>query len=283
MPIFGNNDDQTQNPAAMADQTPVEENISSATPTDKVIAMRQQGLSNNQIIGVLQKDGHETPDIFNALSQADMKANVENSQPQQPAGLQNPMQMNPSGDDSQMPFYAQPMENDQGQSLQQPGPLTGGPVQQNIPPNQQQPMPEPQPTPMGNPGPMGPPTMGPSPMEQPMPMGGSGNRERIEELAEAIIDEKWNEIVKSINKIIDWKDRVESRITKMEQRLDDMNKNFESLHKGVLGKVNEYDKNLNNIGTEIKAMEKVFQKVLPTMTENISELSRITDKMKEKK
>ena len=144
-------------------------------------------------------------------------------------------------------------------------------------------MPEPQPTPMGNPGPMGPPTMGPSPMEQPMPMGGSGNRERIEELAEAIIDEKWNEIVKSINKIIDWKDRVESRITKMEQRLDDMNKNFESLHKGVLGKVNEYDKNLNNIGTEIKAMEKVFQKVLPTMTENISELSRITDKMKEKK
>ncbi len=42
----------------------------------------------------------------------------------------------------------------------------------------------------------------------------------------------------------------------------------------------EYDQNILNVGTEIKVMEKVFQKVLPTLTENVNELSRITKGMK---
>jgi hypothetical protein len=44
----------------------------------------------------------------------------------------------------------------------------------------------------------------------------------------------------------------------------------------VLGKVGEYDKNLVNIGVEIKAMERVFQKVLPNFTENVHTLDRVT-------
>ena len=50
---------------------------------------------------------------------------------------------------------------------------------------------------------------------------------------------------------------------------------FESLHKGVLGKITEYDQNLTNVGTEIKAMEKVFQNILPTFTENVNKLERV--------
>jgi Mg2+ and Co2+ transporter CorA len=104
--------------------------------------------------------------------------------------------------------------------------------------------------------------------------------QRIEELAEAIIDEKWNEIVRSINKIIDWKERVESRVTKMEQQMDDLQKNFDRLHNGVLGKITDYDQNLQNVGAEIKAMDRVFQKVLPTLTDNVSELSNIAKRLK---
>ena len=37
-------------------------------PTDKVITMRRQGLSNNQIIQALQHDGHESTNIFDALN-----------------------------------------------------------------------------------------------------------------------------------------------------------------------------------------------------------------------
>ena len=43
------------------------------------------------------------------------------------------------------------------------------------------------------------------------------------------------------------------------------------------------DYNILNINNEMKAFEKVFEKILNPMTENIRELSRITNKLKTKK
>ena len=51
----------------------------------------------------------------------------------------------------------------------------------------------------------------------------------------------------------------------------------------IVAKISDYDKNLLDVGTEIKAMEKVFQKVLPELTGSVSELSRITKGIKGKK
>jgi CRISPR/Cas system-associated endonuclease Cas1 len=98
----------------------------------------------------------------------------------------------------------------------------------------------------------------------------------IEEIAEAIIDEKWEDLLKNINQITDWKEKTESNISKLEQELKDLKDSFDKLHKAIIGKIGEYDQNILNVGTEIKAMEKVFQKVLPAFTENVNELSRIT-------
>ncbi|NOZ80591.1 MAG: hypothetical protein GXP63_02865 [DPANN group archaeon] len=108
----------------------------------------------------------------------------------------------------------------------------------------------------------------------------STNEEKIEELAEAIIDEKWKELTKNIDKIIEWKDKTETRMNEIDRSFGEMKKSFESLHNSILGKVSEYDQNILNLGAEIKAMEKVFQKLLPTFTENVNELSRITTKLK---
>lgn len=101
-------------------------------------------------------------------------------------------------------------------------------------------------------------------------------RERVEEIAEAIIEEKWNELIKDINKVIEWKERTDAEIKKIQQEIIHLKERFESLHQGVLGKVSEYDKNLINVGTEIKAMEMAFQKILPTFAESINKLERIT-------
>ncbi len=114
----------------------------------------------------------------------------------------------------------------------------------------------------------------------PAAMGGS--KEEIEEIVESVVEEKMEDMVKENKKISDWKDKTEDRISKIEQQLIDMKTNFDNLHKGVLGKIEEYDKGINDVGTEIKALEKVFQKILPTLTENVSELSRITQGMKAK-
>jgi len=122
----------------------------------------------------------------------------------------------------------------------------------------------------------------PSNSEPPIPGPGLGDDSRghIEEMAEAIIDEKWEELVKSINKIIEWKEKIEGQINKVEQEIKDIKDGFNQLQDSIIGKINEYDKNIVNVGTEVKAMEKVFEKVLPTFTENVSELKRIVNKNK---
>lgn len=107
-------------------------------------------------------------------------------------------------------------------------------------------------------------------------LGGSSN----EELIEAIIDEKWNELVKDINKVIEWKQKADAKLQVMEQRINDLKDQFDKLHQAIIGKIGEYDKNMLAVSTEMQAMEKVFSKVLPSFMDNVNELSRITDSMR---
>jgi DNA-binding transcriptional MerR regulator len=111
--------------------------------------------------------------------------------------------------------------------------------------------------------------------------GGVSNEE-IEELVESIIEEKWDELSKDISKIVEWKNEVESKISKLEQRFDSLKSDFDKLHQAIIGKIGDYDKNILEVGAEIKAMEKVFSKVLPVFTENVNELNRITQTLKKK-
>lgn len=122
-------------------------------------------------------------------------------------------------------------------------------------------------------------------MDQPPqmpPLGGlpAATGPTNEELIEAIIDEKWNELVKDINKIIEWKNSTETRVSAMEQQMKDLQSSFDKLHQAVVGKIGEYDKHILDVGAEIQAMEKVFAKVLPVFTQNVSELTRVTDDIK---
>ena len=108
--------------------------------------------------------------------------------------------------------------------------------------------------------------------DQQMPM--DDTKERVEEIAEAIIDEKWNSLIKDINKVIEWKERSDGEIKRLGQEIINLKERFEALHKGILGKITEYDQNLTNVGSEIKAMDMVFKKILPSFTENVNKLDR---------
>ena len=129
--------------------------------------------------------------------------------------------------------------------------------------------------PQQNPGSPIPPPPGQAPVPQ-------ENQITNEELVEAIIDEKWNELVKDINKIIDWKNETESKFVEMQEQFKNLKEQFDKLHQAIIGKIGEYDKNILTVGAEVKAMEKVFSKVLPVFTEKVSELKDITDRLAQK-
>lgn len=107
--------------------------------------------------------------------------------------------------------------------------------------------------------------------------------ERISETAEAIINEKWDELVAEVKKVIDWKEKTDSQIKKLSDDIQHLKDQFSELHKGILGRISEYDENIRNVGSELKAVEKVFKDVVPSLAENVNELSRLTKNLKKKK
>jgi hypothetical protein len=117
------------------------------------------------------------------------------------------------------------------------------------------------------------------PEEQASP-GQGLDRTSTEEIAEAIVEEKWREKSVEISKVIEWKDEVTTKLAQLQQQIDDLKASFGSLHKGMLGKISEYDENLTNVGTEIKAMEKVFSRVLPSLTDSVNKLQRMSNNKK---
>lgn len=104
-----------------------------------------------------------------------------------------------------------------------------------------------------------------------------------ETIVEQIIEEKWHELQKELGKISEWKEAISSRMDKLEQGMADVRADLDGLHKAIVARIGDYDKTLMDVGTEIKAMEKVFQKVLPELTGNVQELSRITKNVKVEK
>jgi hypothetical protein len=181
-------------------------------PTDQVMAMQQQGLTNNQIIQTLQRQGYQPQQIYDAMAQAEMRGGAE------------PMPEAPSAG------------------------------------------------------------MGEYPSAGAMPSAGAPREapKGFEEVVESIVEEKWNEFSKEMGKINEWKESTVSRLDKVDQAMADMKSDLDNLHKAIVSKISEYDKNLLDVGTEIKAMEKVFQKVLPELTGSVAELSRITKTAKAK-
>ncbi len=212
-----------------------EQSGSIGSPVDLVLNMREQGLSNNQIITSLQREGYQTTQIFDAMNQADLQ--MANGSPTDDSGAAMQNQVYPEE------LMDKPQQVEQEPSY--PESIIGGPQQ----------------------------------VEQ-EPSYNDKDVNKIEELVEAVVEEKWVDLVKDVNKIIEWKSKVESDTASINQEIEDLKENFNGLQKNIIGKIDEYDKNITKVSTNIKAMENVFQKAIPTFTENINELARTVESLK---
>ncbi len=208
-------------PAMAAPPAPAARSI----PSEDVIRMRQQGMSNSQIVESMQRSGYRTTQILDAMNQADIGRSAE-------------------------PIQGAPYFGEQ-QAMAQPPPQQG--MSRQI-------------------------------MEQPdYPQAQAVSYdEKIEEIAEAIIEEKWNELVKDIQKIVEWKNSMEASMKALEQRQNDLKQTYDGLQRALMSKLTDYDQNITSVNSELKALEKVFQKLLPTFTENVNELSRTVKELKKK-
>ena len=108
------------------------------------------------------------------------------------------------------------------------------------------------------------------------------NLDDVEALIESIIEEKWKNSMQRFGSLDVWKERMKTDVVSIKQELIRLEHRFDNIEKAILGKINQYDRNIVNIGNEMKVLEQVFQKIIDPLTSNIKELSRITKELKEK-
>jgi len=113
--------------------------------------------------------------------------------------------------------------------------------------------------------------------------GNQIDMDRVHEIIEAIVNEKWQEIMAGVGNIAVWKEKTNNDVVSIKQELVRLEERFEQLQNAVLGRVKEYDEGVRGIHTEMKALEKVFERILEPLTSNIKELSAITQELKKSK
>ena len=216
-------------------------------PTEEILKMRSQGLSNDQIMERLEREGHSPRKILEAFNQADIKKEVEGEDYQ---GMQESIL-------------------EQEPEVPVPAPTPGMRREGEVPRLQ---VPRP-------------PRIQESPLMAAMPsvQMPTNVEESIHEIVESVIDERWQQLVADFGDITLWKSRMEDELVAVKQEVLRLGQRFANVEKSLLGKVSEYDEHVLNVTTEMKALEKVFEKIVQPLTSNIKELNKITRDLKAKK
>ncbi|MBI5391505.1 hypothetical protein HZB00_00725 [Candidatus Woesearchaeota archaeon] len=125
------------------------------------------------------------------------------------------------------------------------------------------------------------PSLSPSPVEISPAPEGQLDMERFHEIAEAIVNERWEEFLGKVGDLTIWKEKVDMNLLAIKQELLRTQERFAQLQTALVGKVREYDIDMKDVHTEMKALEKVLEKITEPLVLNIKELNRITADLKQ--
>jgi len=106
------------------------------------------------------------------------------------------------------------------------------------------------------------------------------NYDDVQEIVESVVEEKWQTLISGIGDLAIWKSKTEDDLSSVKQEILRVEERIDNLQRSVLGKVDEYNKNISKVNTEVQALEKVFQKIMEPFTQNVKELSRLTKDLK---
>jgi hypothetical protein len=216
----------------------------SDTPVTQVLQMINNGLTNEEITRDLEAKGYNLQQISNAINQANIKKGVEGNMP--------PQNMQQSAMDAEIPLP--PQTQNYEQQANAPPVVDAAPVQpQSYTIPQQQGY---------------------------LPAQSGPSYEDMQALVEQIVEEKWTEMMQGFGNIHVFKTRVSDDIEGIKQEVVRTQRRLEELQVAVLGKVKDYNVAVQDVSSEMRALGKVFEKIIEPLSMNVKELGRITEDLK---
>jgi len=103
----------------------------------------------------------------------------------------------------------------------------------------------------------------------------------MEEIAEALVDEKWHKMMEELGDINAWKEKTNNDVNAIKQEIMRMQNRFENLQNSVVGRVKEYDHSISDVGIEIKALGKLLSNIISPLTTNVKALEKLIKDLKE--
>lgn len=102
----------------------------------------------------------------------------------------------------------------------------------------------------------------------------------VEVLVEKIVEEKWESVEKEMDVIRKWKEDFSTTTDLLDKKMGDINTTLDLFKKSMVEKVNSYSEGVQDVSSDIQAMDMVFKKILPELTGSVKELSSLVGKLK---
>jgi len=230
------------------------------TIVEEIKQMRSQNLTDEQIQDNLKARGISEKDITSALSQSKIKEAVE----------QEPFPMPKETQGNQMEKSLLPSASETTRTIIQQQPSPAGQTQESIPPQETIPPIQPQASSNEQIQEYTPP-QGDYEEYQPYQSYTSGTSpEMITEISEQVVAEKLSNIRKRLEKALDSKNTLNTKIDYLEERLKRIEKIIDTLQSSILRKVGDYVLNVKDIKNELIETQKSLGKAFPKIGEKHS-------------
>ena len=123
----------------------------------------------------------------------------------------------------------------------------------------------------------------PSPQSQNNP-GNQGNVDQnVEELVETIVAENFERVENEFENAYSEIDELREKMEDLEQRVHDLEVRDDEDQTQVIQKMDDLEQDFNEYQSRIGGLEKAFQQVLPSLVDNVRDLTNLVQEIKQEK
>ena len=195
---------------------------------EQIIQLRNQGISDEDIIKTLQNGGFSPKEINDSFSQIQIKNAVSDEAPKNPANIPQSPEIEQQPPQSDEIYAPNPQTIPEEQDVYYPQPQVSSQLQ------------------------------GQEDYYSP----GESDTSTIIEISEQVFSEKIQALQKKIEEVTEFKVLAESKMSNLLERIKNVEKIIDNLQISILKKVGSYGGNLENIKNEMSMMQDSFRKMV---------------------